>query len=248
MTGREKDPELMNALQDYVEGDSATAAAAARLIDSWKIDPERLAGGGLYLPGVTAVMPCIPPRSGEGTPGTMPRAMKSILAQTRPVQAVSMAFDHLHEGAAVTRNRALAGVRTRWTAFLDDDDEWDPCHIEALMQHAEETGADLVYPWFAVPGGFDPFPQYEGRPFDEGMLRTVQNYIPVTVLVRTPLAVGVGGFEPRNESTAEGASPCEEWGLWLKLLDAGARFEHLNRRTWKWNWHPGNTSGRGDRW
>jgi hypothetical protein len=66
--------------------------------------------------------------------------------------------------------------------------------------------------------------------------------------VRTGLARGVGGFTPRNESTAEGASPCEEWGLWLKLLDIGAKFSHLDQRTWCWHWHPGNTSGRGDRW
>jgi Glycosyl transferase family 2 len=139
-------------------------------------------------------------------------------------------------------------VRTEWTAFLDDDDTMNPVHIGALMKHAEATGADVVYPWFDVPGGFDPFPQYEGQPFNEKALREVQNYIPVTVLVRTGLARGVGGFTPRNTSTAAGASPCEEWGLWLKLLDIGANFAHLDQRTWRWNWHEGNTSGRGDRW
>lgn len=205
-------------------------------------------GAGESRNGVTVVMPCIPPRSGAVEPGTMPRAMKSVLSQTRPVDAVSIAVDTRHEGAAVTRNRALSGVRTEWTAFLDDDDVLYPDHIEVLLAHAEKTGADLVYPWFDVPGGFDPFPQYEGQPFNEKALREIQNYIPVTVLVRTGLARGVGGFTPLNESTATGASPCEEWGLWLRLLDVGARFVHLDQHTWAYNWHPGNTSGRGDRW
>jgi hypothetical protein len=236
----ERDPDLMNDLQDYIEGDSRTADAAARRIDA--------RGGEESRNGVTVVMPCIPPRSGAERPGTMPRAMHSVLTQTRPVDAISMAFDHRHEGAATTRNRALSGVKTEWMAFLDDDDTLNPDHIEKLMHHAEATGADLVYPWFDVVNGFDPFPQYAGKPFDPEALRNVQNYIPVTVLVRTGLVRGVGGFEPRNTSAAPGASPCEEWGLWLKLLAVGAKFSHLPERTWCWHWHPGNTSGRGDQW
>lgn len=197
-----------------------------------------------WLSGVTAVVPTIPPRSGA----LLGRALESIQAQSRPVDAISVAVDQHHEGAAATRNRALVSSLTEWTAFLDDDDTWGPGHIELMLRHAEATGADLVYPWFSVPGGFDPFPAYEGQPFNPQKLREVQNFIPVTVLVRTRMAKVVGGFESRNASTAPGASPCEEWGLWLKLLDAGAKFEHLNARTWEWHWHPGNTSGRGDRW
>jgi glycosyltransferase involved in cell wall biosynthesis len=244
MTGYERDPGLMNDLQDVIEGDGPAVDAAVR----------RIGGRGReHRPGVTAVIPSIPPRSvrspgPDGQPPALDRAVRSLLSQTRPVDAVALSFDHRHEGAAVTRNRGLAMVRTEWTVFLDDDDVLLPDHVGALMEHAEATGADVVYPWFDVVNGFDPFPQYEGRPFSADALRDVQNFIPVTVLVRTGLARGVGGFEPRNESAAPGASPCEEWGLWLKLLAIGARFEHLNRRTWEWHWHPGNTSGRGDRW
>ena len=252
MTGMEKDPKLMNDLQDIIEGDGRTIDAAVKRIEARKALGRRLGAHAgrqrKYEPGVTAVMPCIPPRSGHDVPGTMPRAMKSILSQTRPVDVVVLAFDHHHEGAAATRNRALAAVRTEWVAFLDDDDEWLPGHVERLLSHAEKTGADVVYPWFDVPEGFDPFPFYEGKPFNEKALRDVQNYIPVTVLARTGLLTGVGGFENRNDSTADGASPCEEWGLWLKLLDIGAVFSHCPERTWLWHWHGGNTSGRGDRW
>ncbi len=237
MSGFETDPELMNDLQDMIEGDGRAQDAAALRIGSTVAESRN---------SVTMVIPTIPPRR-----QLLARAIDSVLAQKRPVDAYSIAVDTRHDGASVTRNRAMRGVRTEWVAFLDDDDVLYPDHIGLLLEHAEKTGADVVYPWFDVPDGFDPFPKYEGKPFDPDALRSVQNFIPVTVLVRTGLVRGVGGFEPRNTSTAEGASPCEEWGLWLKLLSIGAKFEHLPVRTWSWHWHSGyggNTSGRGDRW
>jgi hypothetical protein len=197
----------------------------------------------IYQPGVTACIPSIPPRGLT----TLIRALDSVLRQTRPVDAVSIAVDHEHAGAAVTRNRALAGVVTEWTAFLDDDDTWSQGHIRSLLAAAETSGADVIYPWFTVISGWDPLAEFEGQPFNENVMRESQNFVPVTVLARTELVRSVGGFENRNESLAPGASPCDEWGLWLKLLDAGAKFHHVNERTWHWRWGQ-NTSGRGDRW
>lgn len=175
------------------------------------------------------------------------RALRSVLSQDRPVDAVSIAVDRFRRGAAANRTRALSGVGTRWTALLDDDDEWGPEHVGLLLAHAEETGADLVYPWFNT-NGFDPWPYREGQPFNEVLLRTT-NYIPITVLVKTELLWEAGGFTAKNPgASAPGESPCDDWGTWERLLAAGARFEHLNRRTWTWHWHGGNTSGRADRW
>jgi glycosyltransferase involved in cell wall biosynthesis len=177
------------------------------------------------------------------------RAISSVTAQISPVTGISVALDVNREGAAVTRNRALAGVTTEWSAFLDDDDEWHEDHLLRLTAEAELHDADMVYPWFTVPQGWDPFPQYEGQPFDEFALRNVQNYIPVTVLVRTELIRDVGGFEARPyDASRIDASPCDDWGAWLKLVDEGVKIVHLNHRTWRWNWHGGNTSGRPDRW
>lgn len=189
--------------------------------------------------GVTAVIPTIPPRS----TGKLGRALKSALRQTRSVDAISLAIDTRHEGAAVTRNRALAGVTTEWSAFLDDDDEWLPGHIDILLHAAERTGADVIYPWFDVPEGFDPFPQFEGQEFQRLALE-VQNYIPVTVLARTELIRSTGGFQAIGPPD----NPCDDHGAWKALLAGGAKFAHVNARTWLWHWHAGNTSGRGDRW
>lgn len=190
-------------------------------------------------PGVTAVVPAIPPRVHTH----LHRALDSVLQQERPVDAISVSIDHHRLGSAKNRSRALSGVGTEWVALLDDDDEWCPDHVRLLMEHAEETGADLVYPWFTVPEGWDPWPDREGQPFNEELLRTM-NYIPITVLARTDLLWDAGGFTNKGPSD----NPCDDWGTWEKLLASGAKFSHLNRRTWIWHWHSGNTSGRPGRW
>lgn len=194
------------------------------------------------IPGVTACIPVHLPRLNSDL---MNSAMRSVGDQTHPVDAISIAVDVGHDGAAQTRNNALAGVVTEWVAFLDSDDMWRPNHVAALLACAEETGADLVYPWFTiVPGGADPWPDREGQPFNEDHLRNVQNYIPVTVLVKTELIKDSGGFQPLGPPE----NPCDDYGAWVALLNAGAKFHHLNKRSWWWRWHPGNTNGRGDVW
>jgi len=187
--------------------------------------------------GVTAVIPSIPPRVGK----ELHRAIDSVLQQEHPVAGISVAVDHGREGSAVTRNRALDGVNTGWTALLDDDDVWYPEHVRCLLECAQETGADMVYPWFTVPQGWDPWPEREGKIFSPGLLDTM-NTIPITVLIKTDLLRSVGGFESMDPSNTE--SLCDDWGTWIKVRDSGAKIVHLNRRTWSWSWHTGNTSGR----
>jgi glycosyltransferase involved in cell wall biosynthesis len=189
--------------------------------------------------GITVVIPVHPPRLHS----TMHRAVESVWEQTLRPDAVSIAIDHGHEGAAVTRNKALAAVGTEWTAFLDSDDQLRPGHLQTLMDHADKTGADLVYPWFTIaPFGADPWPEREGQPFDRKILEHT-NYIPVTVLARTALLQDVGGFQPLGPPE----NPCDDYGAWKALIAAGAKFSHVNVRTWIW-WWGDNTNGRGDVW
>ena len=196
---------------------------------------------------VVVVIPTLP-----GRQDLLKRAVKSIKEDILIAGAVET--DTRGEGPAATRNRAVlnmlaAGATPDWLAFLDDDDEFHPGHLEALVEHAEATGADVVYPWFDLNvGGVldnsrDPLGA-EGLPFDAERLRTA-NFIPVTALVRTDMFVKAGGF-PQPHSEAWPHADCEDWGLWLRLLDFGARFEHLPQRTWTWHWHGKNTSGRPD--
>lgn len=191
--------------------------------------------GGDLKTDVTIVMPHIPVRAAE-----LLVALSSVSEQTHPATMISVAVDTTHAGATVTRNRALAVAQTTWVAFLDDDDFLCPNHLEELLRCARETEADVIYSGYTVLGGHDPWDRF-GQPFDPEVLRD-HSYIPVTSLVKTAWAKGVGGFQ------SPPTGHYEDWGFYLALLDHGARFVHHPVKTWVWNHWNGNTSGRGDRW
>lgn len=198
---------------------------------------------------VAAVIPTIPPRRHY-----LNRALSSVKAQTRPADQIVVRQDVDVIGAAQNRNKALEQVECEWTAFLDDDDMWHPWHLDHLLHHQQETGADLVYPWFdginsdsilyTVHNGQDVTPYRQPFGAEQAEALYTRNWIPVTVLVRTSLITEVGGFEPPPWANPDGSNPCEDWGCWLKLLDAGARFSHLPEITWRWVGHARHTSGR----
>ncbi len=174
---------------------------------------------------------------------TLPEALRSACCQTRLADAIVVAIDHEHAGAAATKNRALAQVTTEWVAFLDSDDEFLPHHLEALAARQEATGADVVYSIPQIPSApsfVAAEPQY-GLPFDPDVLRQ-RSYIQTTSLVRAELLRTVGGFQRQP------GSDLDDWGAWLALLDGGAKFEHLPEVTFVWRHWEGNTSGLGERW
>lgn len=181
-------------------------------------------------------------------------AVDSVKAQTYPSVKQVVATDTTGVGAAINRNRALQEATTEWVAFLDDDDVLYPDHIARCMETAEQHQSDLVYPWFDLFEGVDPLSVKIGNhyvtpyrrefgPEHVTHLRTIGNFIPVTVLVRRELLMDVGGF-PQPNTPEWPNTTNEDWGCWLRLLDAGARFDHAPHRTWRWRWHRGNTSGR----
>lgn len=192
-----------------------------------------------YREGVTVVIPTIPPRT-----RLLTRALASVTAQRVKFSDVAIAYDLTRGGAAATRSRGLDGVRTRWVAFLDDDDELYPQHLEVLIHAAIDNGADLVYPWFDVAGGSDPFPMHEGRAFDPAD----PNVFPITVLARTELMHATGGFRrepsPVDPTVLEG----EDWVMWLNVIRLGGTILHVPARTWLWHHDSANTAGLPDRW
>lgn len=191
---------------------------------------------------ITVVVPTIPPRA-----DLLDRALASVRAQTLQPARVIIELDGHRQGAMATRNRALQKVTTPWVAFLDDDDELLPCHLELLAGHAGRTGADLVYPWFIE----EPAPYWDrrlrafGQPFDKlAPQLATRNWIPVTVLARTDLLRRVGGFQYPYGWRADS----EDWGAWQAMYRAGANIQHLPYRTWVWHRWQGQTRGRPRLW
>lgn len=185
---------------------------------------------------IDVVIPAHPARERNGM---LARAVASVEAQTVPAHPI-VVMDTDGAGSATTRTRGLAEVRSPWVAFLDSDDELDPDHLKWCASYLYGSGADVAYPWFHVEGYPDPWPWRFGRPFHAGELRR-SNYIPVTVVARTAVVRAAGGF--RADLTIAPPAQCDEWGLWLRMLDQGATFVHVPVRTWTWRRHRGNTAG-----
>lgn len=169
----------------------------------------------------------------------LPAALHSVFQQDHPVAAISIATDLRHDGAWVTRQRALDAVRTKWTAFLDDDDEFYSNHVGRLLACALEHDADYTYSYFDTTRTSDVLKVF-GQEFDP--LHPI--HTTMTVLVKTDLAKEVG-FTARDQRDEVGG---EDWRFTLGCVAAGAKIVHLPEQTWHWRWHLGNTAGREDRW
>lgn len=192
--------------------------------------------------GITVVVTTVEPRR-----ALLARALESVWRQTLQPDAIVINQDNDRRGAAWNRQDGTNAVATEFVAFLDDDDQFYTNHLYALAAHLRETGADLVYPWFDVLGGNDPFPHHEGLPWTNDA--PVQ--VPVTFLARTAAIRDAGGWTDdwdlaRAEDPGtdpEGNRAGEDWRLTLRLIEKGYKIVHLNERTWQWDHTSGNTSG-----
>jgi glycosyltransferase involved in cell wall biosynthesis len=188
---------------------------------------------------ITVIIPTIPSRK-----ESLYRAVESVGFQTKPATNIIIQADLNREGSAETRNRALKAVRTPWVAFLDDDDSFLPHHLERLSQALSDAQADVAYPLpLVLDKNGRKIPRqrdWGGGPEFSGETLEQRSYINICSVVRTELAVGVGGFEFVRGSTGQ---LNDDHGFYLKLYRAGAKFVHVHEPTFIWNHHGGNTSG-----
>ncbi len=163
-------------------------------------------------------------------PNTLLRALGSALAQTLKAIEVIVVVDgrddetrdalasigdsrlriivpDRHLGNADARNVAVAQARSRWIAFLDDDDEWMPQKLAAQLRVAERSGsrypivscrmigrnefADFIWPR-RNPRPGEPLSEYlfcRTTPFaGEGIIQTSTIFTARSLLRRVPFA------------------------------------------------------------
>lgn len=196
---------------------------------------------------IAVVVPTIP-----GREALLERALASVARQHRQPDQVVVEPDPDRTGAAATRNRALARVECDLIAWLDDDDSLLRNHLGALERMIGDH--DLIYPTPRMVGGDNPAAVTVGgvwmRPWgvhfgreQELHLRTKGSFIPITHVVRTEVVRRAGGF-PEGVTLPDGRYSGEDEQYLIALLDAGARFTHLNVVTWLWHVHSANTAGK----
>lgn len=192
---------------------------------------------------ITVCIPSIPERRYY-----LQKALRSVVEQTYQPSAISVAIDKYRIGAIETRNTSVSNVSTEWIAFLDDDDEFLPFHLERLADCAQETDADYVYSYFTIQDHLgneipDTILGNFGKPFDpQNPMQTT-----MTVLVKTELVHTIGGFrEPPPGATINGQRFGEDYQFTLDCLREGAKIVHLPEKTWIWRHHQRNTSGIGE--
>lgn len=155
-----------------------------------------------------------------GREGLLAEAIASVDAQTVPCQHWVLT-DVRRVGPAATRNVMASKTTADWVAFLDDDDLWLPHHVETVFEEMDVGYHDVIYTHCMIEGrpGWDPQRDH----FDERAMRQM-NYIPLGgVVIRKSMFDAVGGFPDERY---------EDHGLFIRLLNAGAKFHCLPERTW----------------
>lgn len=115
-------------------------------------------------------------------------------------------------------NEAISHARGAWIAPIDHDDEWDRDHLEILMEAVLRSRAELVYGRCRVQVGelgqtfFGQWPPVDGQFGFQGAL----------------YHAGIAEFM-LYDVTSHITGEVADWNLARRMLDAGVRFEFVDR-------------------
>ena len=144
-----------------------------------------------------------------------------------------------------TRNAGVAAASGHYIAFLDGDDIWLPNKLELQMEALVKQGVDLVYSdGFICLNNDLTMREYTfeiiQKIFDRSDIELFyqQNQMPTsTVLCSKSAFEAAGRFDEEPE-----VQNCEDYLLWVRMLDKGFQFYGLGENLVLYRVHPGSST------
>lgn len=166
---------------------------------------------------ISILTPSIPERE-----AFLEECVRSVEAQTNGDWEHIVKIDKNYHGCSVTMNQCAEQAQGEWLLPLADDDLLLPRALDTLL--AASQGADIVYAPPLVTGNEDRFWFFQAPPA-----------IPSFALIRRELWFELGGYD-------ETAVREEDRKLWIKAMQAGARFVRVDEPCWVYRQHDSNKS------
>jgi glycosyltransferase involved in cell wall biosynthesis len=183
----------------------------------------------------------------DGSTDATSEVSRELARRDKRVRPVSVS----HRGLGAARNAGLAVARGAWAAFLDDDDLLDPEFADAMLRFAgnDHPACACEALAFAAPTtelvSFHDLQTNGVERYAIAQLHTAETFDRITlpllvlasrfpvnaILVRTDLVRQLGGFR-------EGFEPCEDYDLWLRLLEREGSIPVLHRQMALVRQHP----------
>ncbi len=139
------------------------------------------------------------------------------------------------------KNNGLLFSKGKYIAYLDDDNEWYPYHLEKLVPKLDKNpDLDLIYCDFWILDSARP--EWEGQMGialkHNSQFLLNRCYIDVSsVLHRREIAFRIGGFD-------ETLPKFVDWNMWVRMMKAGAKMQRLPMVATNYYLNPNQKSNR----
>ncbi len=154
-------------------------------------------------------------------------------------------LSHANSKQGKTRNVGVAAASGHYIAFLDGDDIWLPNKLEMQLEALVNQNVDLVFSdgFICLNNDLNSREhtfQITQKIFDGHDLELFyrQNQIPTSTVLCTKAAFEkAGGFDEEPE-----VQNCEDYLLWVRMLNNGARFYGLDENLILYRVHPASST------
>lgn len=144
---------------------------------------------------------------------------------------------------SVPKNAGIGYASGAYIAYLDDDNEWDPDHLETLVSEIRKMGCDAVYSRWRYegdgPNSGEEFPYHQlNKASALGLVTSpMANFIDTSAILHSKAAF-VRRFGERVWNTE--IRRFGDWDLAARSLQAGLRWRGVDKCTFTYWWHGEN--------